>query len=223
MDEGVVDGGAHPGHARCRRLHRHGDRTGIDYRRAPSGWRRARLLQCMPASGQSPASLRSRFCGRSGDPSNACITIGNTISTGRTTVSPTSTPSRRGRPATASARSNAKTGAASCGSPWIPRPSRLREYLQCIPLHLDPYHFERMVQTRDITVEWDCNWKASVDAFNESYHVQGIHPQLLWHLHDLGHPNRLLRDATAATSFPSAPCRRGCASRPPFPIRSRPS
>ena len=42
-----------------------------------------------------------------------------------------------------------------------------------------------MVQTRDITVEWDCNWKTSVDAFNESYHVQGIHPQLLWYLHDL--------------------------------------
>lgn len=61
----------------------------------------------------------------------------------------------------------------------------LADFLQPIPLHLDPYHFERMVQTRDITVEWDCNWKASVDAFNESYHVQGIHPQLLWYLHDL--------------------------------------
>ena len=42
-----------------------------------------------------------------------------------------------------------------------------------------------MALTRDITVEWDCNWKTSVDAFNESYHVQGIHPQLLWYLHDL--------------------------------------
>jgi phenylpropionate dioxygenase-like ring-hydroxylating dioxygenase large terminal subunit len=42
-----------------------------------------------------------------------------------------------------------------------------------------------MVQTRDITVEWDCNWKTSVDAFNESYHVQGIHPQLLWYLNDI--------------------------------------
>ena len=61
----------------------------------------------------------------------------------------------------------------------------LAKFLDPIPQHLDPYHFERMEQTRDVTVEWDCNWKASVDAFNESYHVQGIHPQLLWYLHDL--------------------------------------
>lgn len=61
----------------------------------------------------------------------------------------------------------------------------LGEYLDPIAHHLDPYQFHKMVQTRDITVEWDCNWKTSVDAFNESYHVQGIHPQLLWHLHDI--------------------------------------
>ena len=64
-------------------------------------------------------------------------------------------------------------------------PSRWRIFCGPFREHLDPYHFERMVQTRDITVEWDCNWKTSVDAFNESYHVQGIHPQLLWYLHDL--------------------------------------
>ncbi|HEX5460478.1 MAG TPA: aromatic ring-hydroxylating dioxygenase subunit alpha [Steroidobacteraceae bacterium] len=61
----------------------------------------------------------------------------------------------------------------------------LLEYLEPLPRHLEPYNLHKMVQTRDITVEWDCNWKTSVDAFNETYHVQGIHPQLLWYLHDL--------------------------------------
>ncbi len=66
-----------------------------------------------------------------------------------------------------------------------PQVGPLREFLDPMPRHLDPYNFHKMALTRDITVEWNCNWKASVDAFNESYHVQGIHPQLMWYLHDL--------------------------------------
>jgi phenylpropionate dioxygenase-like ring-hydroxylating dioxygenase large terminal subunit len=61
----------------------------------------------------------------------------------------------------------------------------LERYLHPVHEHLAPYRFDKMALTRDITVEWDCNWKTSVDAFNESYHVQAIHPQLMWYLHDL--------------------------------------
>ncbi len=61
----------------------------------------------------------------------------------------------------------------------------LHEFLGMIPEHLDPYHFERMALVNDVTVEWDCNWKASVDAFNETYHVAGTHPQLMGMLEDM--------------------------------------
>lgn len=61
----------------------------------------------------------------------------------------------------------------------------LREYLGVVAEHLEPYNFHKMALKKDVTVEWNCNWKTSVDAFNESYHVQGIHPQLMWYLHDL--------------------------------------
>ena len=61
----------------------------------------------------------------------------------------------------------------------------LEEYLGELIGHFEPYHFERMAMTRWVTAEWDCNWKASVDAFAESYHTAQTHPQLLWYLEDL--------------------------------------
>ena len=74
------------------------------------------------------------------------------------------------------------------GFAWFsldPEAMPLLEYLGPVAEHLAPYHFHKMALKKDVTVEWDCNWKTSVDAFNESYHVQGIHPQLMWYLHDL--------------------------------------
>jgi phenylpropionate dioxygenase-like ring-hydroxylating dioxygenase large terminal subunit len=55
----------------------------------------------------------------------------------------------------------------------------LRDFLDVIPEHLDPYHFEEMKILDDWTVAVDCNWKTSVDAFNEAYHIAGTHPDTL--------------------------------------------
>ena len=61
----------------------------------------------------------------------------------------------------------------------------LLEFLDPVAQHLDAYHFEEFSIVADKTIEWNTNWKASVDAFNEVYHVQGIHPQLLEGLDDI--------------------------------------
>jgi phenylpropionate dioxygenase-like ring-hydroxylating dioxygenase large terminal subunit len=51
----------------------------------------------------------------------------------------------------------------------------LREYLGVVPRHLDPYHFDEWQVAFDCTIEIDCNWKTSVDAFNEAYHLSATH------------------------------------------------
>jgi len=64
------------------------------------------------------------------------------------------------------------------GFVWVslnPEAEPLREYLGVIPEHLAPYHFEEWAIAHDVTVEVPCNWKTSVDAFNEAYHIMGTH------------------------------------------------
>jgi phenylpropionate dioxygenase-like ring-hydroxylating dioxygenase large terminal subunit len=51
----------------------------------------------------------------------------------------------------------------------------LRGYLGVLPQHLDPYRLEDWKVTFDCTIEIDCNWKTSVDAFNEAYHLSATH------------------------------------------------
>jgi phenylpropionate dioxygenase-like ring-hydroxylating dioxygenase large terminal subunit len=68
------------------------------------------------------------------------------------------------------------------GFVWInldPDAESLADYLEVIPEHLDPYHFEEMKIVDDITLEVDCNWKTSMDAFHEAYHISGTHPDTL--------------------------------------------
>jgi phenylpropionate dioxygenase-like ring-hydroxylating dioxygenase large terminal subunit len=42
-----------------------------------------------------------------------------------------------------------------------------------------PYHLDEMVTVLDVREAIDCNWKVVVDAFQEGYHIQAIHPELL--------------------------------------------
>ncbi|BBZ25325.1 aromatic ring-hydroxylating oxygenase subunit alpha [Mycolicibacter hiberniae] len=44
---------------------------------------------------------------------------------------------------------------------------------------LQPYHLDEMVTVMDVKEDLECNWKVVMDAFEEGYHISGIHPQLL--------------------------------------------
>lgn len=44
---------------------------------------------------------------------------------------------------------------------------------------LAPYHLDEMTTVLDVRESLNCNWKVVMDAFEEGYHISGIHPQLL--------------------------------------------
>lgn len=55
----------------------------------------------------------------------------------------------------------------------------LLEFLGPLPDLLAPYHLEDMRLRAHLSTILPANWKCVVDAFNEGYHVQGTHPQIL--------------------------------------------
>ena len=55
----------------------------------------------------------------------------------------------------------------------------LLEYLDPLPTLLAPYRLDRMRIRAYLSTILPANWKVVVDAFNEGYHVQGTHPQIL--------------------------------------------
>jgi len=55
----------------------------------------------------------------------------------------------------------------------------LLDYLAPLTTLLAPYHLETLRFRRYQSTVLPANWKVVVDAFNEGYHVQGTHPQIL--------------------------------------------
>jgi nitrite reductase/ring-hydroxylating ferredoxin subunit len=61
-----------------------------------------------------------------------------------------------------------------------PNAAPLAEYLgDEVAELLAPYHLEDMITVLDVKESLHCNWKVVMDAFEEGYHISGIHPQLL--------------------------------------------
>ncbi len=44
---------------------------------------------------------------------------------------------------------------------------------------MEPYHLEQMSTVLNVREALECNWKVVVDAFQEGYHITGVHPELL--------------------------------------------
>jgi phenylpropionate dioxygenase-like ring-hydroxylating dioxygenase large terminal subunit len=65
---------------------------------------------------------------------------------------------------------------------WInldPEAGPLRDYLEPAASMLDPFRLQDMrPRWRNWTV-FDCNWKVALEAFNETYHVPGTHPEFM--------------------------------------------
>jgi nitrite reductase/ring-hydroxylating ferredoxin subunit len=61
----------------------------------------------------------------------------------------------------------------------------LAEYLAPVQGLLAPYGFDQMILTKNVTYVFPCNWKLAAEAFMESYHSPGTHPQLMMSLDDV--------------------------------------
>jgi choline monooxygenase len=69
----------------------------------------------------------------------------------------------------------------------------LAEFLEGVPADVAWAGIDDFHCTYDITVPLPCNWKTLIDGFSETYHVQGIHREMLPMVDDVNSPQRLWR------------------------------
>jgi phenylpropionate dioxygenase-like ring-hydroxylating dioxygenase large terminal subunit len=65
---------------------------------------------------------------------------------------------------------------------WIsmdPDIEPLLDYLAPVPELYRNFEFEKCRIGWYVTIVAPCNWKMAIDAFNEAYHVEGTHPQMI--------------------------------------------
>ena len=73
--------------------------------------------------------------------------------------------------------SRSTPGAAGCSSTWIPTANRWPTTSFPAAKILDPFGLENMRFKWRKWLNFDCNWKVAMEAFNETYHVFTTHPE----------------------------------------------
>jgi phenylpropionate dioxygenase-like ring-hydroxylating dioxygenase large terminal subunit len=64
-------------------------------------------------------------------------------------------------------------------------PDTLAQYLGDLPRHFERWPLERRYTAAHVSKRLACNWKIVIEAFLETFHVAGIHPQSLPFLGDV--------------------------------------
>jgi phenylpropionate dioxygenase-like ring-hydroxylating dioxygenase large terminal subunit len=68
-----------------------------------------------------------------------------------------------------------------------PKAPNLKDFLgREVVEEIGSYRMEKMVRVLNMTAEATCNWKIITDNFNEAYHVQTLHPQLIPYIENDG-------------------------------------